>query len=102
LRWTIVLVSSALAATATALCGPLAFVGLVAPHVARGLLGGAHRRTVPAALLAGASLLVLADAARAVIPVEGGRLPVGVVCALAGGPAFLILLRRGAAGAWRS
>jgi iron complex transport system permease protein len=102
LRWTIVLVSSALAATATALCGPLAFVGLVAPHVARGLLGGAHRRIVPAALLAGASLLVLADAARAVIPVEGGRLPVGVVCALAGGPAFLILLRRGAAGAWRS
>ena len=101
-RWAIVLGASLLAAAATALCGPLAFVGLVAPHVARALLGGAHRRTVPGALLAGAALLVLADAVRALVPVEGGRLPVGVVCALAGGPAFLILLRRGAAGAWRA
>ena len=102
MRWAIVVGASALAAAATALCGPLAFVGLVAPHAARGLLGGAHRRTVPATLLAGAALLVLADATRAIVPVEGGRLPVGVVCALAGGPAFLILLRRGAAGAWRA
>jgi iron complex transport system permease protein len=102
MRWSIVLGASALAAAATALCGPLAFVGLVAPHAARGLLGGAHRRTVPATLLVGAALLVLADATRAIIPVEGGRLPVGVVCALAGGPAFLMLLRRGAAGAWRT
>jgi iron complex transport system permease protein len=75
-------------------------VGLVAPHTARALLGGAHRRTVPGTVLAGAALLVLADAVRTLVPVEGGRLPVGVVCALAGGPAFLVLLRRGA-GAWR-
>ena len=101
-RWAIVLGASLLAAAATALCGPLAFVGLVAPHVARSLLGGAHRRTVPGALLAGAALLVLADAVRVLVPVEGGRLPVGVVCALAGGPAFLVLLRRGAASAWRA
>ena len=50
---------------------------------------------------AGNRILVL-DATRAIVPVEGGRLQVGVVCALAGGPAFLILLRRGAAGAWRA
>ena len=100
LRWAIVLAASVLAAEATALCGPLAFVGLVAPHTARALLGGAHRRTVPGTVLAGAALLVLADAVRTLVPVEGGRLPVGVVCALAGGPAFLVLLRRGA-GAWR-
>ena len=43
---------------------------------------------------------IYADAVRTLVPVEGGRLPVGVVCALAGGPAFLVLLRRGA-GAWR-
>jgi iron complex transport system permease protein len=101
-RWSIVVGASLLASAATALCGPLAFVGLVAPHVARSLLGGAHRRTVPGSLLAGAALLVLADAVRVLAPVEGGRLPVGVVCALAGGPAFLILLRRGAASAWRA
>lgn len=100
-RLAVVLASSLLAAAATALCGPLAFVGLVAPHAARSLMGGSHRRTVPAALVAGAALLVLADAARLLIPIDGGgRLPVGVVCALAGGPAFLILLRRGAARSW--
>ncbi len=100
-RWSIVLLASALAAGATSLCGPLAFVGLVAPHMARSMLGGSHRRTVLGSVIAGAALLVLADVARSLIPVEGGRLPIGVVCALAGGPAFLLLLRRGAAGVWR-
>lgn len=100
-RWAIVLLASALAAAATTLCGPLAFVGLVAPHMARSMLGGSHRRTVLGSVLAGAALLVLADVVRSLVPVEGGRLPIGVVCALAGGPAFLLLLRRGAAGVWR-
>lgn len=97
----VVLVASVLAALATALCGPLAFVGLVGPHAARSLVGGAHRRAMPAALLAGATLLVLADVVRMLVPVAGGgRMPVGVVCALAGGPAFLVLLRRGAVRHW--
>jgi len=100
MRWAIVIASSALAAAATALCGPLAFVGLVAPHAARALFAGSHRSTLFASAIAGAALLVLADATRTMIPVQGGRLPIGVVCALAGGPAFLVLLRRGAAGAW--
>lgn len=102
MRWGVVGASSVLAAAATALCGPLAFVGLVAPHAARAVLGGAHRRSVPGSLLAGAALLMLADSMRVMVPVEGGRLPVGVVCALAGGPAFLFMLRRGAAQAWRA
>jgi iron complex transport system permease protein len=102
-RLAVVLASSLLAAAATALCGPLAFVGLVAPHAARAMVGGSHGRSVPAAMVAGAALLVLADATRLLVPIEGGgRLPVGVVCALAGGPAFLILLRRGAARSWAS
>ena len=100
-RWAVVVASSLLAAAATALCGPLAFIGLIGPHAARALLGGSHRRTVAGAALAGAALLCLADALRAIVPVQGGRLPVGVVCALAGGPAFLWLLRRGASGAWK-
>lgn len=101
LRWTVVAVASVLAAMATAICGPLAFVGLVGPHAARSLVGGAHRRAFPAAAVAGASLLVLADVARILVPIEGGgRMPVGVVCALAGGPAFLLMLRRGAARSW--
>jgi iron complex transport system permease protein len=92
--------SSLLAASATALCGPLAFVGLVGPHAARALLGASHVRSVPGSALAGAALLLAADAARMLVPVHGGRLPVGLVCALAGGPAFLLLLRRSAGRAW--
>ena len=101
-RWSIVLLSGALTACATALCGPLAFVGLVAPHLARGLLGASHRRSAWGTVLAGAALLVAADAVRSLLPVQGGRLPVGVVCALAGGPAFLWMLRRGVTEAWRA
>jgi ABC-type microcin C transport system permease subunit YejB len=51
-RWSIVLLASALAAGATSLCGPLAFVGLVAPHMARSMLGGSHRRTVLGSVIA--------------------------------------------------
>jgi iron complex transport system permease protein len=92
--------SSLLAAAATAICGPLAFVGLVGPHAARALLGVSHQRSLPGSAVAGAVLLVAADAARMLVPVQGGRLPVGLVCALAGGPVFLLLLRRGAGRAW--
>ena len=101
-RWCIVLLAGALTAGATALCGPLAFVGLVAPHLARSLVGASHRASALGTVMAGAALLVAADAVRALVPVEGGRLPVGIVCALAGGPAFLWLLRRGMTEAWRA
>ncbi len=83
-----------LTATAVAVAGPIAFVGLIAPHAARGLVGARHRVLVPAAALAGGALLVGADAAVQLVRVGGGRLPVGVFTALIGGPLFLVLLRR--------
>ncbi|MCK6452064.1 MAG: iron ABC transporter permease [Alphaproteobacteria bacterium] len=80
---------------AVALTGVIGFVGIVAPHVVRLLIGPAHRALLPAAALGGAILLLLADiAARmALAPAE---LPIGLVTALVGGPFFLwLLLRRG-------
>ncbi len=94
LRAHLFLVAGALAAAAVAFAGPIGFVGLVAPHAARRLVGPSHRALVPATLVAGALLLVLADSVRQFIDVGTGRLPIGVVTALAGGPAFLWLLRR--------
>ncbi len=85
-----------LAGVAVAYAGPIGFVGLVGPHIARRLLGPHHGLLVPGSALAGALLLVSADAVRQVLDLGSGRLPVGVVTALAGGPAFLWLLRRGA------
>ncbi|MDP7029772.1 MAG: iron ABC transporter permease [Phycisphaerales bacterium] len=91
-----------LTAITVALCGPLGFVGLVAPHVARRVIGPAHRLLVPASVVVGAGLVLGADVARQVVDFGTGRLPVGVLTTLAGGPIFLWMLRRGAASGWRT
>ncbi|HKW79348.1 MAG TPA: iron ABC transporter permease [Candidatus Limnocylindria bacterium] len=94
----VVLTTAALlAAAAVSLAGLVGFVGLVAPHLVRAVLGPAHTRLVPAAALTGAAFLVAADllARIALAPTE---LPVGVVTGLIGGPFFFALLWRQRAG----
>ncbi|MDZ4755274.1 MAG: iron ABC transporter permease [Phycisphaerae bacterium] len=93
LRTGLFVFAGTLAAATVALAGPIAFVGLVAPHAARMLLGARHRPLAVGSALAGATLLVAADAARQAVDLGGGRLPVGVLTAIAGGPIFLWLLR---------
>ncbi|GAB1432175.1 iron ABC transporter permease [Spirochaetota bacterium] len=83
---------------AVALAGAIGFVGLVAPHLARRMVGPKHLRLIPASALVGASLLVLADtlARTAFAPVE---LPVGAMTALIGAPYFMYkIARRGLEG----
>ena len=87
-------------ATTVVLCGPIAFVGLLAPHAARAAVGARHRPLAIASAVAGAALLVGADAVRQCIDLGGGRLPLGAVTAALGGIAFLVLVRR-TAGEWR-
>ena len=77
---------------AVALVGPIGFVGLLAPHLARLLVGPTHRVLVPATCLAGMAMLLGAEAVRQFIDLGGGRLHVGVLTALLGGPFFLWLL----------
>jgi len=86
------LVSASLATgAAVAISGPIAFVGIVVPHLVRLLVGSDHRIVLPGAALFGAAFLIGCDlvARTAFSPVE---LPVGVVTALIGGPFFLWLL----------
>lgn len=92
-RFAIVAVASLATAVSVAVAGVIGFVGLIAPHTARALIGGGHRRLIPASALLGAILMVAADAiARsALAPIE---VPVGIVTALMGGPFFLVILRR--------
>ncbi len=85
--------AGALASVSVSLCGPLAFVGFVAPHLSRLVLGSHHRALVPASVIAGGALLVWADAVRQAIDLGAGRLPIGVLTALIGGPVFLWVLR---------
>jgi iron complex transport system permease protein len=98
LRAMLLVISGLLTAGAVALAGPLAFVGLIAPHAARLLVGSRHAALVLGSALAGIALVVGADLARQVIDLGGGRIPVGVFTAAIGGPAFLWLLRSGRAG----
>lgn len=86
-------VGALLAAAAVSVAGVIGFVGLMTPHILRLVVGADHRRLLPAAVVAGAILMVLADlAARTVLAPE--EIPVGAVTALLGGPFFLYLLRR--------
>lgn len=85
--------AGALAAAAVTIAGPIAFVGLIAPHAARLVIGPRHTLLVPAAALAGAALVVAADSASQALEFGAGRMPVGIFTALIGGPAFIWLLK---------
>lgn len=92
-RITVLVVATGLAAVATAAVGPVPFVALIAPHVARLLLSGAAAGAVALSGLVGALLLVVSDAAaqHAFSPIA---LPAGAVTAAVGAPYFLFLLYR--------
>jgi iron complex transport system permease protein len=78
-------------AISVAVAGVIAFVGLMVPHLIRLLVGPNHRALLPLSALAGAILLVAADALARVV-IAPAELPVGVVTALLGAPFFLWLL----------
>ncbi len=93
LEWTLYLLASLLTAVAVTTAGSVGFVGLMVPHMLRLRLGNDQRLILPASLLAGGTLLTLADTlARTLIAPQ--QLPVGVITALLGVPSFLYLLSR--------
>lgn len=93
LKRVVVALTAASAGAVVAVCGVIGFVGLVAPHMARLLVGPDHRYVLPLASLIGATLLTAGDlvARTAVRPAE---LPIGILTAFMGAPFFLWLLRR--------
>ena len=96
LKAMLLIVASVLTAGAVVLAGPIAFVGLIAPHLARVMLGPSHRPLLIGSAMLGATLLITADSASELIAYLApsvGRMPVGVFTAVLGGPVFLWLLR---------
>lgn len=101
LRLKMIVVVALLTASAVAFTGIIGFVGLVVPHFVRILVGPGHRLLIPASVLGGALVVAGADLiARTIVPYQ--ELPLGVLTALVGGPAFFVLLRRtrAQAGGW--
>jgi iron complex transport system permease protein len=94
MRLTGMLAAALVAALATAFHGVIAFVGLIAPHIAKRLVGADHGLLIPFSAIIGALLVLGADTiGRALI--GSGALPVGIVTSFMGAPMFLYLLVRG-------
>ena len=91
-----VLIATAALVTAVmvSIAGAIGFVGLVVPHAMRFLVGVRHARLVPATALAGAVFLVLSDVMSRIV-IHGQVLPIGVITALVGAPAFAVVMIRG-------
>lgn len=89
----VIVLAALITGSSVAFTGTISFVGLVVPHAIRLAVGPDHRVLLPASALGGASLLVLTDLLSRTVasPIE---MPLGVITALLGGPAFLFLLSR--------
>lgn len=86
-----IFISVCLTASCVSICGPIGFLGLVAPHLTRFLVGGKHQYLLPSSMLVGANIMLLADFLARNInpPIE---LPAGIITAIIGGPYFIWLL----------
>ncbi|MNJ52322.1 putative siderophore transport system permease protein YfhA [compost metagenome] len=93
MRGLFIIIAVGLAGSAVSMAGTITFVGLMGPHIARGLVGGQSRRLLPAAALCGALLVLIADLTGRLVfsPYE---IPVGLVTALIGAPYMIQILRR--------
>jgi iron complex transport system permease protein len=90
-RFLMLIVAVALAASAVSVTGGIAFIGLMAPHMAKALVGPRHQMFIPVAILLGGWLLMLADTiGRNILEPDG--IPAGIMIALIGAPYFMYLL----------
>jgi iron complex transport system permease protein len=98
-RLIVMMVVTLVAASVVAFTGIIGFVGLVAPHIVRTLLGSDNKFLLPASAIFGSLLLMASDiVARTIVAPQ--MLPVGVVTACLGGPLFMFLILRSSKEAW--
>ena len=93
LRQRIILMVAFLSACAVAWCGMIGFISLIAPHIARAIIGPDHRQVLPLSMLLGSLLLLLADTLARTVATPA-EIPVGIFTALLGAPFFLSLLAK--------
>jgi ABC-type Fe3+-siderophore transport system permease subunit len=93
IRLGVLITAAVLAAVSVSAVGVVGFIGLVAPHAARALVGARHRRVVPVAMLLGAGGLIAADTIGRTV-IAPAQIPAGLIVALIGAPYFVYLLAR--------
>lgn len=91
-RIAILLVTGILTATVTAFCGPISFIGLAVPHMARLILGSSnHKQLLPVTLLAGAAIAMLCNLLT-IVPGNGQMLPLGAITSIIGAPVIIYVI----------
>lgn len=93
LKMRIMLLNTAMVSVATAFVGVISFMGLIVPHVLRLLIGSDNKKLLPASMILGALLLVLADMCARLI-LAPAEVPIGIITSLIGAPIFILLLKR--------
>ena len=92
IRFLIMITSTFLTGIVVANTGIIGFVGLVIPHITRGVVGGNHKKVIPVAILLGAIFLVITDTLTRTV-ISSQEIPIGVITSLFGAPFFLSMLR---------
>ncbi|MEI8074937.1 MAG: iron ABC transporter permease [Bacteroidota bacterium] len=92
LKRKILIANTAMVAIATSFVGVIGFMGLIVPHVMRLLVGSNHRKLIPATMLGGASLMLLADMGARLL-LAPAEIPIGIITSLVGAPIYIILLK---------
>jgi iron complex transport system permease protein len=93
LKTRIMILNTAMVSVATAFVGVISFVGLIVPHILRLLIGSDNKRLLPASIIAGATILLLADLCARIL-LAPAEIPIGIITSLVGAPVFIILLKR--------
>ena len=98
-RTILVIIVAVISAAVVSAAGIIGWVGLVAPHIARILVGPDHAKLIPASILIGASYLTLMDMTTRSL--TAAELPIGAVTAIIGAPVFMIVLQKSKGRGWR-
>jgi iron complex transport system permease protein len=93
LKRRIMILNTAMVSVATAFVGVISFMGLIVPHILRLLIGSDNKRLLPASMITGALLLVLADMGARLL-LAPAEIPIGIITSLVGAPVFIILLKK--------
>lgn len=93
LKRRVMILNTVMVSIATAFVGVISFMGLIVPHLIRLLIGSDNKRLLPASMITGAMLLVLADMGARLL-LAPAEVPIGIITSLVGAPVFILLLKR--------
>jgi len=92
-RRKLLIINTLMVAIVTSFVGVIGFVGLIVPHIVRQLIGSDHKKLLPASMLIGACVLLLADLVARLL-LAPSEIPIGIITSLVGAPIFILLLKK--------